>query len=327
MLKYVIKRLLLMFVTFFIIATMCFILVKMLPLPNAKAQGRDYNLVLERREKMGYNKPIPTQYWIYWKNVFNFGGTSGKGWSPDFGLGEQMYISQNVFDVLKEKMPYTIVVNLYSIIIALPLGLLFGIYAALRKNQWQDHVVSTVVMLIVSVPSYVYAFLVQYFLCYKTGWFSLTVASRETASLFSWTMFKSMCPAVLSLSFGTIALLTRYTRAELSEVLTGDYLLLARTKGLTKNQAITRHAMRNAMVPILPMILGLIIDILAGSLIIEGIFGIPGIGKLYITSINLRDYNFFMVLTFFYTLVGLVASLVVDLSYGFIDPRIKMGAR
>jgi ABC-type dipeptide/oligopeptide/nickel transport system permease component len=85
--------------------------------------------------------------------------------------------------------------------------------------------------------------------------------------------------------------------------------------------------MRNAMVPILPMILGLIIDILAGSLIIEGIFGIPGIGKLYITSINLRDYNFFMVLTFFYTLVGLVASLVVDLSYGFIDPRIKMGAR
>ncbi|MBQ2558818.1 MAG: ABC transporter permease subunit, partial [Lachnospiraceae bacterium] len=93
------------------------------------------------------------------------------------------------------------------------------------------------------------------------------------------------------------------------------------------NQAITRHAMRNAMVPILPMILGLIIDILAGSLIIEGIFGIPGIGKLYITAINLRDYNFFMVLTFFYTLVGLVASLVVDLSYGFIDPRIKMGAR
>ena len=327
MLKYVIKRILLMFVTFFVIATMCFILVKLLPLPNAKAQGRDYNLVLERREKMGYNKPILTQYVIYWKNVFSFGSGDSKGWTPDLGLGEQMYISQNVYDVIKEKLPYTIVVNLYSIMIAIPLGLLFGIYAALRKNKWQDHVVSTAVMLVVSVPSYVYAFLVQYFLCYKTRWFPLTVASRETATLFSFEMFKSMLPAIFSLCFGTIAVLTRFTRAELSEVLTGDYLLLARTKGLTKNQAITRHAMRNAMVPIFPQILGEFIGILSGSLIIEGIFGIPGIGKLYITSINLRDYNFFMALTFFYTLISLVAGLVTDLSYGFIDPRIKMGAK
>ena len=327
MLKYVIKRILLMFVTFFIIATMCFVLIKLLPLPNAKAQGRDINLVLEKRKQMGYNKPILTQYAIYWKNIFNFGSNGSKGWSPDFGIGEQMYISQSVFDVIKEKLPYTIVVNLYSILIAVPIGVLLGIYAALRKNRWQDHFVSTAVMLVVSVPSYVYAFLVQYFLCFKTGWFPLTVASRETATFFSWVMFVSMFPAVLSLCFGTIARLCRFTRAELSEVLTGDYLLLARTKGLTKNQAITRHALRNAMVPILPMILGEFIGILSGSLIIEGIFGIPGIGKLYITSIQLRDYNFFMALTFFYTLIGLVANLVVDLSYGFIDPRIKMGAK
>ena len=136
-----------------------------------------------------------------------------------------------------------------------------------------------------------------------------------------------MVPAVVSLAFGTVAGLTRFTRAELSEVLTGDYLLLARTKGLTRNQAITRHAMRNAMVPILPMILGEFIGILGGSLIIENIFSIPGIGNLYVTSITVRDYNFFMADTFFYTLLGLVAGLVVDLSYGFIDPRIKMGQR
>lgn len=328
MLKYVLKRIALMFVVFFIIATMCFVLIKLLPVPTIKVQGRDANLVLQKREQMGYNKPIMTQYAIYWKNIFNFKKSDGSfGWSPDFGLGEQMYISQPVFDVLKEKLPYTIVVNLYSILIAIPLGLLLGIYAALRKNKWQDHVVSTAVMLVVSVPSYVYAFLVQYFLCYKFGWFSLTVASRETANFFSWTMFKSMFPAILSLSFGTIAYLCRFSRAELSEVLTGDYLLLARTKGLTKTQAITRHAMRNAMVPILPMILGEFIGILSGSLIIEGIFSIPGIGKLLITSIELRDYNFFMSLTFFYTLIGLAGTLVTDLSYGFIDPRIKMGAK
>ena len=327
MFKYVMKRILLMIVTFFIIATICFVLIKLLPLPAVKAQGRDVNLVEQKRELMGYNKPILTQYWIYWKNVFHFGGGDSKGWSPDFGVGEQMYISLPVFDVIKEKLPYTIVVNLYSILIAIPIGLLLGIYAALRKNKWQDHVVSTAVMLVVSVPSYVYAFLVQYFLCFKTGWFPLMVASRETTTFFSMAMFKSMFPAILSLCFATIANLCRFTRAELSEVLTGDYLLLARTKGLTKNQAITRHALRNAMVPILPMILGEFIGILGGSLIIEGIFGIPGIGKLYITSIGLRDYNFFMALTFFYTLINLSANLVVDLSYGFIDPRIKMGAK
>ena len=182
-------------------------------------------------------------------------------------------------------------------------------------------------MLLYSVPSYVYAFLVQYILCFKTGWFPLTAASRENAGFFSWAMFHSMVPAIVSLAFGTVASLTRFTRAELSEVLTGDYLLLARTKGLTRNQAITRHAMRNAMVPILPMILGEFIGILGGSLIIESIFSIPGIGSLYVTSIGVRDYNFFMAENFFYTLLGLVAGLVGDLSYGFIDPRIKMGQR
>ena len=136
-----------------------------------------------------------------------------------------------------------------------------------------------------------------------------------------------MLPAVLSLSFGTIAGLTRYTRAELTEVLTSEFLLLARTKGLTKRQAIMRHALRNAMVPIFPMIIGEFVGILSGSLIIEEIFGIPGVGALYINSINGLDYNFFMLLSAFYTLIGLVAGIVVDISYGFIDPRIRMGAR
>ena len=182
-------------------------------------------------------------------------------------------------------------------------------------------------MVFVSVPSYVYAFLVQYLLCYKTGWFSLTIASRQEAEFLSWKMFKSMFPAVIALSFSTIAGLTRFTRAELSEVLTGDYLLLARTKGLTRSQAVVRHAMRNAMVPILPMILGEFIYILGGSLIIESIFSIPGVGSLFVDSVNLRDYNFFMADTFFYTFIGLLSGLVIDLSYGFIDPRIKMGER
>lgn len=318
MLKYAAKRLLLMIFTLFVIMTMCFVLIKLLPLPAIKVMGKDVNIILMKREQMGYGKPIMVQYFLFLKNVL-------LGW--DWGVGEQMYEARGVWDILMQKLPYTIVVNLYSILIAIPLGLMFGIYAALKKNKWQDHFISTAVMVCVSVPSYVYAFLVQYLLCFKLHWFPLVIPSAEQASLLSWDMFVAMMPAIISLGFGVVAGLTRYTRAELSEVLTGEYMLLARTKGLTKSQAITRHAMRNAMVVILPMIIGEFIGIIGGSLIIEKIFAIPGVGSLYITSINVRDYNFFMALTFFYTFIGLFSGIVMDISYGFIDPRIRMGSK
>ena len=319
MTKYIIKRVLLMFLTLFIIMTMSFILIKLLPLPAVREMGRDINLVLARREKMGYNRPILVQYYLFWKNII-------LDW--DWGVGEQMYQSYDVWNVMMQKLPYTVLVNLYSILFSIPLGLGCGIYAALKKNKWQDHVISTMVMVFISVPSYVYAFLVQYFLCYKLDWFPLQLESLGSAgSLFSYKMFHSMVPAILSLGFGVVAGLTRYTRAELSEGLTGDYMLLARTKGLTKAQAISRHAMRNAMVVILPMIIGEFIGILGGSLIIENIFGIPGVGNLYINSINVRDYNFFMAISVFYTVIGLVSGIVIDVSYGLIDPRIRMGSK
>ncbi|MBQ3223122.1 MAG: ABC transporter permease [Clostridia bacterium] len=318
MTKYVIKRILLMFLTLFVIMTMCFVLIKLLPLPAVREMGRDINLILAKREQMGYNKPIMVQYYLFWKNII-------LDW--DWGVGEQMYGALSVWDVLMQKLPYTVLVNLYSILLAIPLGLGFGIYAALKKNKWQDHFISTLVVVFISVPSYVYAFLVQYFLCFKFALFPLQLESLSNATLFSWPMFKSMLPAVFSLSFGVIAGLTRYTRAELSEVLTGDYMLLARTKGLTKAQAISRHALRNAMVVILPMIIGEFIGILGGSLIIENIFGIPGIGNMFIASINVRDYNFFMALTVFYTFISLASGILIDISYGFIDPRIRMGSK
>jgi len=316
--KYIIKRILLMFLTLFIIMTICFIMIKLLPLPAVREMGRDVNLILAKRDQMGYNKPLLVQYYLFLKNVILH-------W--DWGVGEQMYEALNVWDVLIQKLPYTVMVNLYSIVLAIPLGLCFGIYAALKKNNWQDHVVSTVVVVFISVPSYVYAFIVQYLFCYKLGWFPLTVESLDNAAFFSARMIRSMMPAILSLSFGVIAGLTRYTRAELSEVLTSDFMLLARTKGLTKAQATYRHAMRNAMVVILPMIIGEFIGILGGSLIIENIFAIPGIGKLYINSIGVRDYNFFMALTVFYTFISLASGIVIDISYGFIDPRIRMGSK
>jgi oligopeptide transport system permease protein len=297
--------------------SICFILIKLLPLPNIGGIGQDTKIIEIRRELMGYNHPLPVQYLYFWRNVL-------KG---DWGLGEQMYYAQEVSKVLLDKMPATITVNLYSTIISVPLGILLGIFSALKKNKWQDQVISVMVMLFISVPSFVYAFLVQYIFCHILGWFPYVVLSLDKAGgYFTWKMFDSMVPAIMALGFGSVASLARFTRAELTETLTSDYMLLARTKGLTRAQATIRHALKNAMVPIVPMIIGEFIGILGGSLIIEGIFSIPGIGKLYLQSISARDYNFFMALSAFYTLIGLVAGIVVDLSYGFIDPRIRMGS-
>lgn len=319
MIKYIIKRILLMLLTVFIISSVCFVFVHLLPsAPILGGIGVDPNLQIMKNEALGLNDSIPVQFYRYFGNIFRYGY---------FGIGIEIYQKKNVMAIIAEKMPYSIIVNLWSIIIAIPLGLIFGIYAALKKNKWQDDLISVLVIVFISVPSYVYAFLIQYIFCFKLKIFPLTIYSKTEAGFFSWKMFVSMLPAIISLGLGVVAGLTRYTRAELSEVLTSEFMLLARTKGLTKTQATVRHAMKNAMVVILPMIIGEFIGILSGSFIIESIFGIPGIGALYITAINARDYNFFMALTIFYTFIGLAGGLVVDLSYGFIDPRIRMGAR
>ena len=319
MTKYVIKRILLMLFVLFVITTICFMLIRMLPreLPLDVNQAE---VIKQRWEALGYNKPLIEQYGIYLYNIFTEG---------DFGTSWYIQFRQPALDVLTGRLLPTVMVNLYSLIFSIPLGILLGIYAAVKKNKWQDSLISTSVMIFVSVPSYVYAFLVQYFLYFKLGWLPLQVYSLAEAggSWFTPKMFYSMIAPILALSFGTIAGLVRFTRAELTETLTSDYMLLARTKGLTRAQATSRHALKNAMVPILPTIISSFVGILGGSFIIEQIFSIPGVGQLYIKSINLFDYDVFMVDCVFYTFIGLLAGILVDISYGFIDPRIRMGEK
>lgn len=317
MLKYIMKRLGLMLMTFLIIMIMCFVLIKLLPIVINVSIGQDADIIKAQIEARGYYDPIPVQFINYIRRIFQ----------GDFGIGVNMpeYRNQPVLDVFLEKLPPTILINIYSVLISVPIGLGLGILAALKKNKWQDHTISTAVMIVISVPSYVYAFIIQYLLCFELGWFPLTMNSGYDYA--SPSMFLSMLPAVFSLSFGSIAGYARFTRAELTEVLTSEFMLLARTKGLTRSQATVRHALRNAMVPIFPMIIGEFISVLSGSLVIEKIFSIPGVGKLYLDSINTQDYDFFMMLSGFYTFVGLAAGIVIDISYGIIDPRIRMGAK
>lgn len=318
MLKYVLKRIGLMIMTFCIIMLICFVLIKLLPIPISAGLGSDKELIEANLRARGYYDPIMVQLFNYIKRIVT---------ECDFGIGVNMpgYRNQPVWDVFVTRLPPTVLINVYSTIIGVPIGLGLGILAALRKNKWQDQVISTGVMVLIAVPSIVYAFLIQYIFCFRLKLFPLMMESGT--DYFSWSMFRSMLPAVLSLCLGSIAGYARYTRAELTEVLTGEFMLLARTKGLTRAQATLRHALRNAMVPIFPMILSEFVSVLSGSMIIENIFSIPGVGMLYLTSIQVVDYDFFLLLSGFYTLVGLLAGIIVDISYGFIDPRIRMGAR
>lgn len=333
MFKYVMKRIGLMLLTFSIIVVMCFVLIKLLPITVNYGSDSDPIIAYKRLEGRGWitnirpgpngtylydRVPIFVQLWYYVKRIFTQG---------DFGMATTYgeYLNQPVWDVFVDKLPPTILINIYSTILGVPIGLGLGIIAALNKNKWIDQVINVVIILLISVPSIVFGIMIQYLFCFKLGWFPLTMLPGY--DYFSWDMFRSMLPAVFSLSLGSIAGYARYTRAELSEVLTSEFMLLARTKGLTKGQATLRHAMRNSMVVIFPSILSEFVSVLSGSLIIESIFSIPGVGGLYLNSITFQDYDFFMLLSGFYTLVGLAAGIVIDISYGFIDPRIRMGAK
>lgn len=327
MLLYILKRLVLLALTFIVIFVMLFVLVRLLPI-NADTGMTDPAVFYEKMVAQGrYVKnsdgtysamPILQQFWNFLKNLF----------TSDHPFGYSFYIQwlESPSEILASRLPPTILLNIYTMVIAVPVGILLGMFMALRKNHIEDHVLSVLIMLFISVPSYVYAFLLQYLFGYVWQVLPATAAS-SSVGYGSWTYFQSIILPILSMCFGSIAGYARYTRAELTEVLTSDFMLLARTKGLTRGQATIRHAFRNSLVPIFPMLLGEIISLLSGSMIIESIFAVNGVGGLYLNSILKRDYDVFQFVSMFYILIGLVGGLIVDVSYGFVDPRIRMGSK
>ncbi len=316
-LVYVLKRVALAVLTVWVVITVTFFVMRAVPggpFASEKAITPAAQAALEA--KYGLDKPVMEQYFTYLKDIVT---------KFDFGTSWYIQFREPALNLLLERLTPTVLVNTYSLLLSVPIGILLGIYAAIKKNKWQDQVINIFIILLISVPSIVLALMIQYVFCFKLGWFPLTMSVSN--EYFTWPVFRSMLPAVFALCLGSIAGYARYTRAELSEVLTGEFMLLARTKGLTKRQAIYRHAMRNSMVVIFPSILSEFISVLSGSLIIEKMFGINGVGGLYLNSITFQDYDFFMLLSGFYTLVSLTAGIVIDISYGFIDPRIRMGAK
>lgn len=344
--KYVLKRIGLAFITACIILTITFILMKLLPF--AKPLGtndqqfsyymKEVNLgfvldLPEKNEELGdylwyFKDASRTEHYFYQTPVFDQYFSWIKNIVTKWDWGQSTYILPNnsAGQIIANRLPTSMSLNIISVLFSVPLGILLGIIAALKKNTKTDHIISTSIMVFISIPSFVLITFLMLIFCYKLGWLP-TQWPASTAPQAD--KIKGFILPVICLSFGSICGYARFTRAELCEVMESDYLLLARTKGLTRRQATVRHAMRNAMVPIFPMILGEFISVLSGSLIIEEMFAIPGVGRLYVNSVQARpvDYNFFMLLTVFYTLIGLTAGIIIDISYGIIDPRIRMGAK
>lgn len=299
-----------MALTLFIIVTLSFFAIRMIP---GDILGEGANPLAREAMQARYHldKPLLEQYGIFMKNFI----------SLDFGESINLYPRRPVFDVIMEKIPLTMFLNILSLIITIPLGIMFGVWAALKKNTIVDHTISLLVVFFISVPSFVIASLLQYFFAFKLGLFPILL---DLGNTFSWEKMTSMVLPILALSFGGIATITRYMRAELFEALNSEYMLLSKAKGLTQMQATMRHALRNSFIPLCNIIVPMFMNLLGGSMVVEQIFGIPGMGSLMTRSINTADYYLAIAVLFFYSIISLTSVLVVDLSYGIVDPRIRI---
>lgn len=264
--------------------------------------------------RMNLDKPLPVQYALFIKGVLL---------ENNWGASLKLRPGISAFDIIKERVPATMLLNIMSLLISLPLGILAGTLAALYKSKWPDALISVLVILCISVPSFIFATLLQYFPAYRWELFPLLYNATGNAA----ARFKSMILPVMALSFGPIATVCRYLRGELIETLSSEYMLLARTKGLKRAQAIARHAFRNSCVPLANIIIPMFTNIMGGSLVVETLFSVPGIGTLIVDSINTRDYTVTMGALLFYSFISVLTILIVDLSYGLIDPRIRLGAK
>ena len=318
MLKYTLKRIVLILFTLFIILTIAYFLMQLTTSFEERVkfyQMSDPKMSYEEAviygKKAGWDDPILIKYFNWIKGVI-------KG---NWGVSVVYEVGQNPWTILTRFIPFTISINIWPLLIATPLGFLFGIIAALRKNKPTDYIISLLVMICISVPSFVFVTL----LMINATNMGLPIQFRA-ADQANW---KDYIIPVIALSVGPIASLTRITRAELTEVLTSEYLLLARTKGLNRFQATIRHALRNSLLPLVPSIIGSFVGIMFGSLVIEQIYGIKGVGGILLTAISETqpDHDSAMAALSFYTIIDLVTILIVDLAYGVVDPRIRMGAR
>ncbi len=303
-----------MIITLFLVLTVNFLLLQLIPGSpfDGEKVTEAQKIILE--QKYGLDDPIPVQYVRYMKGVVQ----------GDFGISFKLQ-NQEVSDLVLTRIPYTIKPGALALLIGVVVGILFGAIAAMKRNSWADHTITIISVLGVSIPSFVLAAFLQYFMCSKLGWLPLLYQPMDTVrGVSAMDEFKSLILPSISLAVPVIASLMRYMRSELIEVLNTDYILLARAKGLTRSQVIFHHALRNALIPVITVVGPMVVSIMTGSLVIEQFFGVPGLSKLMLNSVTMNDQFLTLGIAFFYAVLYVVVILVIDLLYGVIDPRIRL---
>lgn len=306
MTKYIMKRLFIAVITTLVILFALFLMLNYMPgtpFNDEKLSPEQKQMLIE---KNGLDKPVPVRFVRYL-------GLMAKG---DFGISYAYQKNMPVANLLQQRLWISIRLGVYAVIVGLIFGIFLGIFAALYHGTILDTLASIISVLGVSVPSYVFALGLVYWLGFRHKLFPIRFNPRAPG-------LSSVLP-VLALSVFATATIARFLRSEMLEVFGSDYIELARAKGLPEHRVITDHGVRNSLIPVITVLGPLVVNLMTGSLVVEKIFAIPGLGNLLVEAINVNDYNIVIAVSFVYSALFIITMLIVDILYGVIDPRIRL---
>ena len=304
--KYILKRILTSLFTLLAILLVLFILMKLMPGSPFNDEKLTDDMRAALYAKYGLDQPVIIQFFKY------VGGMLQGDLGVSYNISKNTPISQ----LIQTRLPISIQIGGMAVLLGAVVGLILGIIAALKRDTIWDTLATIISVIGVSVPSYVFALALSYSFGFRLQWFPMLFTVNDITG-------SSVLPSI-SLSMFTMASIARFTRSEMLEVLDSDYMLLAESKGISGPALIFRHALRNALIPIIMVLAPLIVDLMTGSLVVEKIFAIPGVGSLLVNAIQSNDYNVVISLSFIYSAMYIGIMLVVDILYGVIDPRIRL---
>ena len=304
--KYIFKRVLYSIVAILVLLLLLFTMLQYMPGSPFNDDKLSQEQIDKLYEKYGLNYPFYVRYLKYVASILKC----------DFGVSYSIGANVPITQLLQTKLPTSIRLGGQAVLLGATCGLLLGLLAALKHNTIFDTIATIISVLGVSLPSYVFALSLLYVFGYKLSWLPILYQIDNP--------FESSILPTIALSMFSMANIARFTRTEMLEVLHSDYMLLAESKGISGPTLILRHALRNALIPIITVLGPLIVNTMTGSLVIEKIFAIPGIGELMVRSIQQNDYNVTIALSFVYSVMYIGIMLVVDILYGIIDPRIRL---
>ncbi|HIU47074.1 MAG TPA: ABC transporter permease [Candidatus Fimadaptatus faecigallinarum] len=303
--KYIVKRVLIGIITLFALATITFFLMHIIP--GSPFAGETSKLPAAVKEKLiaqyGLDQPLYVQFGAYLRNAL----------TGDFGTSLNRK-GQEVVDIIANGLPATVSLGLVAFVIAMVVGIFLGTVAAFSRQKWVSGVVAFIATIGVSVPSFLLALMMMLV-------FGVLLSCLPTIGLGSWQHY--IMPSV-ALALSPIAMISRLVRTSLMDVMRQDYMVLARSKGTSELGVIIKHALKNALVPVITYAGPLIATLLTGSFVIETLFSVPGIGAEFVNSVSNRDYTLIMALTIFYGAFIIIANIVTDLITAAMDPRVRL---